>query len=71
VIVIRSNKGDDLSIESIANHDFSKLSKHTPILIIDAWEHAYYLDYKNQKKPFFENFTFVIDWETAEKRFTS
>ncbi|QUC16608.1 uncharacterized protein UV8b_00849 [Ustilaginoidea virens] len=40
-----------------------------PILGVDMWEHAYYLQYLNGKATYVENIWKVINWETAESRF--
>ncbi|KAK5996107.1 Superoxide dismutase [Cladobotryum mycophilum] len=42
-----------------------------PIFGIDMWEHAYYLQYLNGKAAYVENIWKVINWKTAERRFTS
>lgn len=39
-----------------------------PILVLDVWEHAYYLKYKNERTKFVENFWQIINWEEVEKR---
>jgi Fe-Mn family superoxide dismutase len=59
-----------LQIISVTNHQV--LSKdYIPMLIVDVWEHAYYLQYKNDRAGFIKNFITIIDWETIEKRFNS
>ncbi|CAI2379788.1 unnamed protein product [Moneuplotes crassus] len=40
-----------------------------PLLTIDLWEHAYYLDYKNARPDFLSHIWDVINWERVEKRF--
>ena len=34
----------------------------TALLVIDVWEHAYYIDYRNQRAKYLENFWFVVNW---------
>ena len=41
----------------------------TPPMCIDVWEHAYYLDYRNQRKQSVEDFWKILDWEVVEKRY--
>ena len=41
----------------------------TPLMCIDVWEHAYYLDYRNQRKQSVEDFWKFLDWEVVEKRY--
>ncbi len=41
----------------------------TPLMCIDVWEHAYYLDYRNQRKQSVEDFWKIVDWEVVERRY--
>ena len=43
--------------------------KGTPILALDLWEHAYYLDYQYKRRKYIENFFNVIDWKAVGKKF--
>ncbi|MBI3211554.1 MAG: superoxide dismutase, partial [Simkania negevensis] len=56
-----------LEIMPLSNADTPlKHGKH-PILTLDVWEHAYYIDYRNERPRFIEQFRDVIHWDFAEK----
>ena len=40
-----------------------------PLLVIDVWEHAYYLKYQNRRSEYVENIFKIIDWKDIEARF--
>jgi superoxide dismutase, Fe-Mn family len=40
---------------------------HTPILTCDVWEHAYYIDYRNARPKFLENFWSLVNWGFVEQ----
>lgn len=41
----------------------------TPLLTCDVWEHAYYVDYRNARAKYLENFWKVLDWKRVEARY--
>lgn len=51
------------------NHDLLITKGAMPILCIDVWEHAYYLQYKNQRAEYMKNIWSIINWNVVEQRF--
>ncbi len=40
-----------------------------PLIVIDVYEHAFYIDYQNRKGDYVEKFLDFIDWEEADRRY--
>lgn len=60
----------DLSIISSPNQDNPLMTGGAaPILGLDVWEHAYYLDYKNVRADYIQAWWNIIDWEYVETRY--
>jgi Fe-Mn family superoxide dismutase len=68
---LSKNKDTSLIIHSTANQDSPISEGMIPIITFDVWEHAYYLKYQNRRGEYLSNIWQIIDWEKAEKRFTS
>lgn len=64
--------GDALSIVSTSNADSPLTTKAAPLLTLDVWEHAYYLDYQNSRDKFVDAFLEnLINWDFAQKNLES
>ncbi|MFN3910080.1 MAG: superoxide dismutase [Candidatus Anstonellaceae archaeon] len=59
---------ESLFIQQIEKHNLMHLAGLKPILVLDVWEHSYYLDYENRRADFVENFFKIINWDDVEKR---
>lgn len=66
-LVKNKENGDALDVVTTANQDIVP-SHLVPLLAIDAWEHAYYLQYQNVKADYFKAIWNVINWKEAERR---
>lgn len=58
-----------LKIVTTANQDTVLPMNLCPILLIDVWEHAYYLKYKNMRSDYIDNWFRIINWEQAEENY--
>jgi Fe-Mn family superoxide dismutase len=57
---------EKLIITQRSNGDTPIIYHHTPLLTMDVWEHAYYIDYRNDRKKYLEALWDLIDWKFVE-----
>ncbi|MFH0754363.1 MAG: superoxide dismutase [Candidatus Omnitrophota bacterium] len=59
-----------LEIVKTANQDSPLSAGKKPLLLVDVWEHAYYLKYQNRRADYVEAFYHVINWEKVNELYT-
>ena len=65
-LVVNNGK---LEVVSTPNQDSPLTEGKTPVVGLDVWEHAYYLNYQNKRPAYVEAFWNVVNWEEAGKRY--
>jgi len=63
------DKNGELMIVSTPNQDVPLDLEVSPVLMLDVWEHAYYLKYQNLRGDYIDNWFNVVDWEKAEENY--
>ena len=62
------NEAGEPKILSLPNGDNPLRYNLKPLLAIDVWEHAYYLDYQNRRKDYLKNFWLLVNWHVVSTR---
>jgi Fe-Mn family superoxide dismutase len=61
--------GQRLIVEQVYDHQSNVGQGAPPLLVLDMWEHAYYLQYKNVKADWVKSFWEIVNWEDVSSRF--
>lgn len=67
--LVLDNKTKELEIIQTKNQDAACSIGKTTLLIIDVWEHAYYLNYQNRRPEYVDKIFSIVNWEEVEKRY--
>jgi Fe-Mn family superoxide dismutase len=68
-LVVEPSSGK-LSIENTANQDNCLMnSSKKPLMVLDLWEHAYYLEHQNRRPDFINAFWKMVDWKKVNENF--
>ena len=63
--------GQNLVIQQFFDQQGQIVAGTVPLLLLDVWEHAYYLDYKNVRADYVKAFWNIANWADAQERFTA
>jgi Fe-Mn family superoxide dismutase len=63
--------GEKLIIEQLYDHQGNLAPASIPLLMLDMWEHAFYLDYQNVKADYVKAFWNIVSWPDVQERFTA
>ena len=66
--LVVTRKGD-LEVTSTANQDSPMMDHKRPILGLDVWEHAYYLNYQNRRGDYVDHFWNVVNWPEVNRNY--
>lgn len=71
VMLVQDTMSNEIFNIWVSEHDGGHLAGAAPILVMDVFEHAFFIDYGIKRADYIENFFRSIDWDTVGKRFSA
>lgn len=65
---LAADRQGHLSIDAMSNAGNPLVRNLKPLLSIDVWEHAYYIDYRNRRADYVKSYWSLINWDKVESR---
>lgn len=69
-LLVSDKNNENLAVMQVEKHNVNMFPEQKILLCLDVWEHAYYLDYKNDRAKFVDNWWNIINWQEVDKRFS-
>jgi superoxide dismutase, Fe-Mn family len=70
-VLTHCRKTNRLLIMQLEKHNVNLIPGYRILMALDVWEHAYYLDYRNDRAKFIEGFWNIVNWQEVNTRFVS
>ncbi len=67
--IVAKDMNGRLHLLQVEKHNLLHVVNFKPLLVIDVWEHAYYLQYENRRKEYIDNWWKVVNWGDVERRY--
>jgi len=68
-MLVYENVADKLMTIQAENHNNRAVQGSRPLLVCDVWEHAFYLQYENNKGEYIDNWWDVVDWDNVAEQY--
>jgi Fe-Mn family superoxide dismutase len=70
-MLVYDHLADRLLVAQAEDHNDLAIQGATPLLVLDVWEHAYYLQYQTRRGEYVDAFWNVVDWDAVESRYAA